>query len=638
MTITSSPPANTAATAAWVNNAQSIQIPSGLTIANGLIIYDNTTSTFLGTVTGYSGTTLSTTVLNGASGGATDSLSFEFVFGGEQILDLSSAFPVASIASFGTGTGGAGTYNLSGAGGLNVSGTFNALRRPSFNVAAVDYAVGATGGFVDPNGATLPAGCSWSATGSLTSAPQMACDFSATASVNTVSGFEFGPVGGHGCTTLAIANPPAIGTVNVTNNHVGNDANCGGNSYSPSVYAWLAVFNGQGSTVWNVTSNTVDGGSSSSCCNGSTLGFQVFGNVVGATTYQYNSVKNMQGREMQAIITSTSGFTGANNYIEGWDARNQAAHAEIFVAQGTSPLLSISYLYNTALTTFNMYNGPAPFQPILPGGGTITTMQEIGNVMIDNFAQGATTPTGSITSATIDNRLGTGPGSIMTIHTMTGTIGAGVVVAPTKGAPAAFNTLVAGSGYTNGTYTNVPMTGGSGTGLVLNVTVSGGAVTAVAEPTANYGTGDQYVAGDVVSASTANLGGTGSGFSIKVASIQTFVTVQNLSGGVGSGGVWSLDAGADATGTWGIQATITSATTVSNGLYNANLTQIGSGTVVNQLLIESNYVSMAGLNAFGLRNPYVANSLTCDAGSVFSGNYNLDAWLTSAQMNPGAFC
>ena len=42
-----------------------------------------------------------------------------------------------------------------------------------------------------------------------------------------------------------------------------------------------------------------------------------------------------------------------------------------------------------------------------------------------------------------------------------------------------FKTLVGGSSYTNGSYTNVPLTGGSGFSGRANVTVSGGAVAAV---------------------------------------------------------------------------------------------------------------------------------------------------------------
>jgi hypothetical protein len=64
------------------------------------------------------------------------------------------------VASFGTGTGGNGTYNLANASGLTVGAeTMNGVRRPPWNVAGVDYPVGiktfpncATGGA--PGGGT----------------------------------------------------------------------------------------------------------------------------------------------------------------------------------------------------------------------------------------------------------------------------------------------------------------------------------------------------------------------------------------------------------------------------------------------------------------------------------------------------
>jgi hypothetical protein len=77
------------------------------------------------------------------------------------------------------------------------------------------------------------------------------------------------------------------------------------------------------------------------------------------------------------------------------------------------------------------------------------------------------------------------------------------------------NTLVGGSAYTNGTYTNVPLTGGSGFSATANITVSGGAVTAVTLVSA----GSAYVVGDTLSATAASIGGTGAGFSINVATL-----------------------------------------------------------------------------------------------------------------------
>ena len=84
-----------------------------------------------------------------------------------------------------------------------------------------------------------------------------------------------------------------------------------------------------------------------------------------------------------------------------------------------------------------------------------------------------------------------------------------------QGQIATFYTPVGGSGYTNGNYQDVALTGGNGTDATATITVSGGAVTSVVL----NNPGSFYIAGDILSASTSNLGGTGSGFSITVATV-----------------------------------------------------------------------------------------------------------------------
>jgi hypothetical protein len=85
-----------------------------------------------------------------------------------------------------------------------------------------------------------------------------------------------------------------------------------------------------------------------------------------------------------------------------------------------------------------------------------------------------------------------------------------------QGGVAGFGTITPGSGYTNGIYEQVPLTGGDGSNAVATVTVSGGIVTAVTLTNPGY----FYVSGNVLSATAAYLGGTGSGFSIPVNNIQ----------------------------------------------------------------------------------------------------------------------
>ena len=80
--------------------------------------------------------------------------------------------------------------------------------------------------------------------------------------------------------------------------------------------------------------------------------------------------------------------------------------------------------------------------------------------------------------------------------------------------------VTGGSSYTNGTYSNVPFTGGSGNGAIGDVVVAGGAVTSVSLVSGGAG----YVVANTLSATAANIGGSGSGFSIPVS------TVGNTSG------------------------------------------------------------------------------------------------------------
>jgi hypothetical protein len=84
-----------------------------------------------------------------------------------------------------------------------------------------------------------------------------------------------------------------------------------------------------------------------------------------------------------------------------------------------------------------------------------------------------------------------------------------------QGAIATIGTITGGSLYTNGTYSNVPLTGGSGSGATANITVSGQAVTSVTIKNS----GNFYVVGDSLSCSNTYVGGSGSGLIIPVATV-----------------------------------------------------------------------------------------------------------------------
>lgn len=116
-------------------------------------------------------------------------------------------------------------------------------------------------------------------------------------------------------------------------------------------------------------------------------------------------------------------------------------------------------------------------------------------------------------------------------------VGAGLTPFTFGGAVLTLGTITGGSSYTNGTYTNVTLTGGSGTGAKATVVVAGNTVTTV---TITAG-GTSYVVGDSLSATAASIGGTGSGFSVPVATVQSGFTASSLN-------LWQFDAMYDAAG------------------------------------------------------------------------------------------
>jgi hypothetical protein len=90
-----------------------------------------------------------------------------------------------------------------------------------------------------------------------------------------------------------------------------------------------------------------------------------------------------------------------------------------------------------------------------------------------------------------------------------------------------------GSGYMDGTYLNVPLTatngtaGFSGNGAMANITISGGTVTSAILIS---GYGSNYQAGNLLSVNDSYVGGSGSGFSMTVASTSGTTTPVTYNG------------------------------------------------------------------------------------------------------------
>jgi hypothetical protein len=118
--------------------------------------------------------------------------------------------------------------------------------------------------------------------------------------------------------------------------------------------------------------------------------------------------------------------------------------------------------------------------------------------------------------------------------------GSGITDYTFGGSISTVNTIVGGSGYTNATYTAVPLsyvTSGFGSGATATIVVSGGAVTSVTITGAGYG----YVPYDKLTAANTYLGGAGSGFSLQVATTNSCFTPSPYN-------LWQFDTFTDASG------------------------------------------------------------------------------------------
>jgi hypothetical protein len=100
-------------------------------------------------------------------------------------------------------------------------------------------------------------------------------------------------------------------------------------------------------------------------------------------------------------------------------------------------------------------------------------------------------------------------------------------------------TIVGGAGYVSAVYENVPLTGGSGINATARITVVGGVVTLVQPngtdlktaitPVVGIPFPSGYIVGDVLSASNANLGGAGAGFTFTITGIGNDATADGTS-------------------------------------------------------------------------------------------------------------
>lgn len=170
--------------------------------------------------------------------------------------------------------------------------------------------------------------------------------------------------------------------------------------------------------------------------------------------------------------------------------------------------------------------------PVLQGDITGNTLSAVGSFILSGTSDGTTTIILSATTSLVGaGQLVTGIGVPANTYVVSITGGDTVVLTnPIGGGIIGFSITNAGSGYTNGTYTNQTLVGGSGSGATATIVVSGNIVTSVS--LVNNGIG--YLPSDILSCPTLPAG---TNFAMTVSSVSstisfTFDNNIDVSGGV----------------------------------------------------------------------------------------------------------
>lgn len=178
--------------------------------------------------------------------------------------------------------------------------------------------------------------------------------------------------------------------------------------------------------------------------------------------------------------------------------------------------------------------------------------------------------------------------------------GQGLAWSHTPGGIAATAGLIGGGGGTPGTYTAVPLTGGSGSGAQATIVVGvGGFVTGVTVTTPGTG----YVVGDTPSALAANIGGT-SGFRVTVIGLTSILdatlwsnfngSVANLNIGIPSGGSLQLLNGSASNSPVVVAFQAGGAFPAANNAYTLGVQSLGWSNVVSAQFQAGIIYSAAG--------------------------------------------
>jgi hypothetical protein len=429
---------------------------------------------------------------------------------------------------------------------------------------------------------------------------------------------------GTGAQATLVVSSNAVSSVTITNDGngylPGDTLSAAAASIGSGVETYGAITGGTLYTDGTYLSVPMTGGSGS----GATSNITVSGGVVTGVVTQDRGIGYLATDELSAASSNIGGVTGiidSYGQISGGSLYEPGIYTGVTFtggsgtnATGDVEVLDNGIRYIKSIVGGSDYtNGSFPEVPLTGGAGTgakATITVSGGNVVFVGITYGGN-------NYAVNDVLSCDAGEI----------GSGV---------ATFGALTGGSGYVNGIYPNVTLTGGTGTGAKATLTVSGGLVISA---TLTY-SGVGYTAADTLTTANTNLGGTGSGFNVVVATLEASTGFQCsvaalVSGSVGA--VTLVDKGfgyavndtlsASAEDIGGISGVISAIGLTPGNYYTSSTTASVTGSIAGTVLTVTAVASgtlVVGQTIFGsgIDDDTIIESFGTGSGGV--GTYNVN--------------
>jgi hypothetical protein len=447
----------------------------------------------------------------------------------------------------------------------------------------------------------------------------------------------------------------------------------GGSGYTNGTYTNVPLTGGTGSGATadiTVSSNAVtavtivnDGNgylpedtlSASSALLGN--GVNTYGTITGGTLYTNGTYLNVPMINAASTPAGTGSGATANITVSGGAVTGIVAQDRGVGYKATDILTADPVLIGGVtgiIASFGQITGGSLYEPgtytgvSFTGGsgtGAVGTVEVTSNSItaVNNVIGGSNYTNGSFANVALTG--GAGTGALATVTTSAGNVVAVVITyggnnyaandvlscsaASIGRGVTAFGAITGGSGYVNGTYPNVTLTGGTGSGARATITVSGGIVVAV---TLTYG-GIGYTASDSLTTANTNLGGAGSSFSVVASTVAASSGFQCSVFGVSTGSVGSVDVTTDGSGY--AANDILSASSEDIGGVNGIIGAIGSVTAGNYYTSSTTAFVTASISGTVMTVTAVASGAIVVGQTVFGTGVTANTTVTSFGTGTG---